>query len=89
MAYIIYSDYLDFRKLPMYRIPFSSINFSFKSLPQSDLGENIADEDILSHGLRHLGYLVQNDQSGIGKVLNANSLRKFGEIDIALGGKLG
>ena len=88
ITYIVYSDDFELDTA-------SSETFSIEEISILESGDvarpspkEIPLQNVVSHGVRHLAYLVTNNPSVYGSVLSQNTMLRFKEIDTALAGKI-
>lgn len=86
LTYLVYSDHFDFVNTSHKSISFGSLKVSH-GRPSKPRPEYIAPEETLSHGLRHLAFLVTSQQELAGR-LNKESLQVFHLIDSLLAGRI-
>lgn len=88
ITYIVYSDDFDFEGDDVRILPINQINILESGDPSKPRPTDITLESVVSHGVRHISYLVTNTPSVYQSVLNQNTVIRFKEIDIALAGKI-
>ncbi|MCE7898339.1 MAG: hypothetical protein DPW11_00400 [bacterium] len=86
IAYIVYSD--DFEFSDPASLPISEIKIIESGDPTHPAPKEISLESVVSHGIRHLSFLVTNNPSVYNSTVNPNTLFRFKEIDAALAGKI-
>jgi len=88
LTYIIYSDFLQF--------PHNTLSLNIEKLKLAKGSHNyrprpikISERAVLSHALRHLGYLMRTDRSGLSSnVVLPNTISVLRHIDAVLAGQL-
>lgn len=88
ITYIVYSDDFDFDSSTAQALAIEDI----KILDSGDVARPapkiIPLASVVSHGIRHLAFLVSNNPSVYQVVLTPNTILRFKEIDSALAGKI-
>jgi len=88
ITYIVYSDDFEFTPSTCSLIDFSSLKILDSGDAAKPAPNNITVENVISHGIRHLAYLVVHNPSLYAQVINTDSLTNFHTIDKALAGKI-
>lgn len=88
ITYIVYSDEFDFQGSDVGLLPLSEINIIHSGDPARPAPKDVPIESVISHGIRHLAFLVTNNPSIYNSTLSSNTLLRFKEIDTALAGKI-
>ncbi len=88
ITYIVYSDEFDFQGSDVGLLPLSEINIIHSGDPARPAPKDVPIESVISHGIRHLAFLVTNNSSIYNSTLSSNTLLRFKEIDTALAGKI-
>ena len=88
ITYIVYSDAFDFEQQETSLLPLSEIHILESGDPARPAPKAIPLNGVVSHGIRHLAFLVTNNPSVYAPVLSDNTLLRFKEIDVALAGKI-
>lgn len=87
LTYIVYSDYLDFSTKKAKKIEVEDLRIATSEDVNKPKPVEISELHIVSHGLRHVSYLVKNDPL-FKKRLKAETIGVFKEIDAVLAGKI-
>ena len=89
LTYIVYSDELSFNSRKFMAIPVDKLRVVFNDDPKVPRPKVVEEHSIISHGFRHLSFLVKNDPV-IRRVISTNltTLKIFDEISMALSGLL-
>lgn len=88
ITYIVYSDDFEFSSSTYLKLDFSSLKIIDSGDTAKPAPNNITVENVISHGIRHLAYLVVHNSSLYAQVVNPESLTSFQTIDQALAGKI-
>lgn len=88
ITYVVYSDDFDFTEQEAVSLPIEQMYIAESGDTTHPGPKEIPLESVVSHGVRHLAYLVTNNPSVYAVVLDANTLLRFKEIDAALAGKI-
>lgn len=88
ITYVVYSDDFDFIEQEAVSLPIEQMYIAESGDAARPGPKEIPLESVISHGVRHLAYLVTNNPSVYAVVLNPNTLLRFKEIDTALAGKI-
>ena len=88
ITYIVYSDDFDLSATDSTRLAISDIKIIESGDPTRPAPKEIPIESVVSHGIRHLSFLVTNNPSVYNSTINPNTLLRFKEIDTALAGKI-
>lgn len=88
ITYVVYSDDFDFTVHEAASLPIEQMYIAESGDAARPGPKEIPLESVISHGVRHLAYLVTNNPSVYAVVLNPNTLLRFKEIDTALAGKI-
>ncbi len=86
ITYIVYSDDFDFtdsESLPVSELKIAQTENIAKPAP-----DKIEPENVVSHGIRHLSYLVTNRADLYHAVLSPTTIETFGKIDKEFAGKI-
>lgn len=86
ITYIVYSDDFDFTESKSLNIV--DINIVSSDNLSKPAPENITPENVVSHGIRHLSYLVANRQDVYKAVLSDDTFNMFAKIDKEFAGKI-
>ncbi len=88
ITYIVYSDDFDFGQSEISTLNISDINILQSGDPSRPAPKEISLSSVVSHGIRHLSFLITNNPSVYNNTIGANTLLRFKEIDTALAGKI-
>lgn len=88
ITYIVYSDDFDLVKSDASVLKMQDIKIIESGDVTRPAPKEIPIEGVVSHGIRHLAYLVTNNPSLYQSVISQNTLLRFKEIDVALAGKI-
>jgi hypothetical protein len=88
ITYVVYSDDFDFSALDASILKISDIKIIESGDVARPAPKIIPLESVVSHGIRHLAYLVTNNPSVYQTTISSNTLLRFKEIDTALAGKI-
>lgn len=88
ITYIVYSDAFDFENSNTQSLAIEDIVIIDSGDTSRPAPKVIPIKSVISHGIRHLAYLVTNNPSVYQVVLTQNTVLRFKEIDIALAGKI-
>jgi hypothetical protein len=88
ITYVVYSDDFDFTANESSTLSIEDIKIIDSGDVARPAPKVIPLENVISHGIRHLAYLVTNNPSIYQSVLTQNTLLRFKEIDTALAGKI-
>lgn len=88
ITYIVYSDDFDFDSTTAQVLPIDEIKILESGDAARPAPKVIPLSSVVSHGVRHLAFLVSNNPSVYQVVLSLNTVLRFKEIDSALAGKI-
>jgi hypothetical protein len=89
LTYLIYSEYIDFGRFEAKLLSLKDMEISKSSAPDRPRPVNITEEHIVSHGMRHLSYLVSHSPDDFfSHVINGKSRLLFSRITPALAVKI-
>ena len=90
LTYLVLSDELDFGEKEVRKIEVGKLDFNCcANPPRSAEHDDIVEEAVIAHGIRHLGFLIQTDTNGVYKtVVGPSNLEIFKQIHIGVGGKM-
>lgn len=88
ITYIVYSDDFDLTSASADTLAISDIKIVESGDPTHPAPKEIPIASVVSHGIRHLSFLVTNNPSVYSATINSNTLLRFKEIDTALAGKI-
>ncbi len=88
ITYLVYSDDFDFSVSDASVLKIEDIKIIESGDVSRPAPKEISLESVVSHGIRHLAFLVTNNPSVYQSVISANTLLRFKEIDTALAGKI-
>ena len=88
ITYIVYSDDFDLTSAKADTLAISDIKIVESGDPTRPAPKEIPIASVVSHGIRHLSFLVTNNPSVYNGTINSNTLLRFKEIDAALAGKI-
>lgn len=88
ITYVVYSDDFELSASDASILAISDIKIIESGDPAHPAPKEIPIESVVSHGIRHLSFLVTNNPSVYNSTINPNTLLRFKEIDTALAGKI-
>ncbi len=88
ITYVVYSDDFVFDEKEISNLDFSAIKIIESGDASKPSPNNIQIENVVSHGIRHLAFLVVNNPGLYSSVINPASYSSFQEIDQSLAGKI-
>lgn len=89
LTYLVYSDYLDFTGFETKSLPLSETQVVSNTNPKMPRPQIILEKNVISHGVRHLHWLLLHDkQSRLKHMLCLNSLKAFQKLGVDLAGEL-
>lgn len=88
ITYIVYSDDFDFPQIDSAILRVEDIRILDSGDVARPAPKVIPLESVVSHGIRHLAFLVTNSPSVYQSVLSQNTRLRFKEIDSSLAGKI-
>lgn len=88
ITYIVYSDDFDFSNSDSNELELDHIKIIESGDPSHPAPKVIPLDSVVSHGIRHLSFLVSNNPSVYNATLDPNTILRFKEIDTALAGKI-
>lgn len=88
LTYFVYSDRDLFENNPGKMLRLRDAVLSSGSTPQTPRPAEIAEENVVAHGLRHLGHLVRQNSQSIRDILTPESIRTFQNMEIGLAGRI-
>lgn len=88
ITYIAYSDEFEFETDDTNSLQIDDIKIVDSGDVSRPSPKEIPTESVVSHGIRHLAFLVTNNPSTYEQVLTPNTMLRFKEIDTTLAGKI-
>lgn len=88
ITYIVYSDDFDFDASTALSLPIEEIQIIESGDTARPAPKEIPVTSVVSHGVRHLAFLVSNSPSIYQVALSPNTVLRFKEIDTTLAGKI-
>lgn len=88
ITYLVYSDDFDFSGQNTSTLDISALSILESGDAAKPAPANIQIENVISHGIRHLAFLVVHNPSLYSQVVNQPSLALFQDIDQSLAGKI-
>lgn len=88
ITYLVYSDHIDFSHHRVKEIPIRNLQLAKSADPKRPRPEVITDENVISHGIRHLGFLAKTEKEIIyGKHLKPQTLKLLQSAFYDMAGK--
>ncbi|MDO8497319.1 MAG: hypothetical protein Q7S61_02120 [bacterium] len=89
LTYIVYSDHIDFGNRKVSSIPLHSLMLAHSSNIKKPRPIEITDENVVSHGMRHLGFLTRTDKRHMySQIMKPHTLSSLRRIFINLAGRI-
>lgn len=88
ITYVVYSDEFDFSQGGFSELNIEDIRIIESGDVARPAPKIIPLKNVVSHGIRHLAYLITNNPSIYESVISQNTMLRFKEIDTALAGKI-
>lgn len=89
LTYLVYADSFSFQHLHPYLLRTRELKLAHSENPKVPRPNNLSQNAILSHGLRHVAYLFSVDTRGVfKKVVSKETQQLFRRIDTQLAGEL-
>jgi hypothetical protein len=85
LTYLVYCDHLDFGNKPVHCSTLTQVELAHNPDPRYPHPENMQEHHILSHGYRHLSFLLQQNPT-LAYTFSFTTLATFKEIGLALAG---
>lgn len=81
LMYLVYSDHLDFGINPIKTIPFNQLRLAISTSYKKPRPQIIKEENVISHAVRHLAYLVKDgNYDSYKKCLTKETVKKLKEL---------
>lgn len=88
LTYFVYSDLYMFRENTGKLLSLQDAVISSGSEPNTPRPPRIAEDHVVSHGMRHLSHLVKNNIQNVCRILAPESITAFLNLDSQLAGKI-
>lgn len=89
LTYLAYSDRFSFAHLSPYRLLDNELHIEHSTNPEKPRPSNISEKAVVSHGIRHLAYLIATDQNGtFDGILSTLTFSRFLELEHQLAGRV-
>lgn len=89
LTYLAYSDKFSFSHLSPYPLLDRDLHIEHSTNPEKPRPTDISEKAVVSHGIRHLAYLISTDQQKVfDGILSVSTLAKFQELEQQLAGRV-
>lgn len=88
LTYLVFSEGADFSRSTSEILPVHDMIVPRGGAPERPRPADIHEKYIISHGMRHLAYLVDDTDGIYQSMLSSKSLLLFGKVGLSLAGKI-
>ena len=89
LTYLVYADSFTLKNMSPFLLRFEGLKLAHSENPKVPRPKELTQTAVISHGIRHLAYLIISDQKGeFRKVVSTETHRVFEQLQTQLAGRL-